>query len=169
MITTPRRRVLAAAATGTALSVAGCSTLDDGDAGDDADALDEDPDSGEANATDDADGDASSGETAAATVAVDIEDRDGGGLGRDIEQRYENDTIDEEEARTELQEAQLAVLEETIADVEAYAADVDGLAVTDTAVRSGLVLVDGDATAIIDTLDSDDAAALLAADQFPST
>ena len=159
MVNPPRRRVLAAAATGSALSLAGCSALDD-----EAPTADTD-DADDADASDDTDEtDAPDGEATAA-VAVDIEERMQEAQA-DIQRRLEEGEIDEEEAQVELQETQLEVLEETIGEFEAHVADVDGLAVADTSVQTGLVLVDGEAAAIIDALDSETVTALIPADEF---
>lgn len=156
MVNPPRRRVLAAAATGSALSLAGCSALDDDEPTADTDEADAPDDTDEADAPD--------GE-AAATVAVDIDERMQEERA-DIQRRLEEEEIDEEEAQAELQETQLEVLEETIGEFEAHVADVDGLAVADTSVQTGLVLVEGDAAAMVDALDSEPVAALVPADAF---
>lgn len=152
-----RRRVLEAAAAGTALSVAGCSALDD-----DAGGPEEDPDV-------EADGDGADapeleGE-AAATIAVDIEARMAE-IEAEINARVEEGEIDQEEAQAEFQEAQIEALEAATAAVEAYAQDVDGLSVVESNVQAGAMLVDGDAVAILDTLDEEDVAALVSAEQF---
>lgn len=165
MVETPRRRLLAAAATGSALTIAGCSALEEGgpDEGD-----------GDASGTDDADADESdtddssadgAGGGAAATVAVDIDERMQERQA-ELQEQLEEGEIDQEEAQAELQAAQMEVLSETIDDLEAEAADVDGLTVADTNAEFGLALVEGDASAVLETLDLGYVAGLLAADEF---
>ncbi len=153
---TSRRRVLEAAAAGTALSLAGCSALDDDET------IEEEPDV-------ESDGDGSGapeleGE-AAATIAVDIESRMAE-IEAEIDERIEEGEIDQEEAQAEFQEAQIEALEEATAAVESHAEGIDGLRVVESSVQAGAMLVDGDAAAILDTLDSEDVAALVSAEQF---
>ena len=136
-----RRRVLGAAATGTALSLAGCSALDD-DAPLDTD-----------------------GAGGTATVAVDIDERMAE-REAEIQQQLQDEEISQEEAQAEFQAAQIEALEDAVEAVESYAADIDGLSVTETSTQAGALLVDGDPAAMIEALDNDDIGALVSAAQF---
>ena len=137
-----RRQVLGAAATGTALSIAGCSALDG-----DEPALD----------TDGAEG--------VATVAVDIDERMAE-REAEIQQQLEDEEISQEEAQAEFQAAQIEALEDAVGSVESYAAETDGLDVVDSSDQVGALLVDGDPAAVIAALDNDDVGALVSAAQF---
>ncbi|MWV64103.1 hypothetical protein GRS48_04585 [Halorubrum sp. JWXQ-INN 858] len=163
MVETPRRRVLEVAATGTALSLAGCSALD-GDEDAPTDGGEDAPASGDGEGDDDTSGTTPSGE-AAATVAVDIDDRMAE-READIQERLQDEEIDQEEAQAEFQEAQLEALEGATAAVEEHVVDIDGLAVADSSVQAGALLVDGDAAAVLETLELDDVAALVSAAEF---
>jgi len=136
-----RRQVLAATATGTTLSLAGCSALDD-DGTPNTESLDD-----------------------GVTIAVDIEERVAEREAA-IQQQLEADEIDQEEAQAEFQAAQLEALENAVEAVESYVADVDGLSVTGTSSQAGAILVDGDPAAMIETLGNDDVSALVSAAQF---
>lgn len=140
-----RREVLGVTAAGTALSLAGCSALDDGD-------------------TDGTTPD-TNGAEGAVTVAVDIEARMAE-REAEIQQQLEDEEISQEEAQAEFETAQIEALEAAVAAVESYAADVDGLNVVDSNSQAGALLVDGDPAEIIETLDNDDVAGLVAAAQF---
>ena len=136
-----RRQVLGATATGTALSLAGCSALDDDTP------LDTD------------------GSEGSATIAVDIDERMAE-REAEIQQQLEDEEISQEEAQTEFQAAQIDALEGAVEAVESHAADVDGLSVTETSSQAGALLVDGDPAAMIETLDNDDVGALVSAARF---
>jgi len=137
-----RRQVLGATATGTALSLAGCSALDDDEAV---------PDAEESDGT--------------ATVAVDIDD-EMDEREAEIQQQLEDEEISQEEAQAEFQEAQVEALENAVAAVESYAANIDGLDVLETSDQAGALLVDGDPAAMIEALDTDDVGALVSAARF---
>ena len=148
---TPRRRVLAAAATGSTLSLAGCSSLEsDGTAGDEPAQTDDD----------------GSGDEASATVALDIQ-ADLQTAQADIRQRLQEGNISQTEAQAELQETQLDLLTEAVSTVESYASDTEGLTVSQTNAQAGAVLVSGDAAAVLGVLDAESVSALLAAGEFP--
>lgn len=165
MIEPPRRRVLAAAATGSTLSLAGCSSLgsDGAESGDGADQT-------EGSESDDGDGETdetgSATSTGAATAAVDIQ-ADLQAAQSDVRERLQAGNITQEEAQTEIQEAQIELLEEAVSTVEAHAAETDGLDVSRTNERAGAVLVSGDAGAVLGVLDTESVTALLSADDFP--
>lgn len=164
MIEPPRRRVLAAAATGSTLSLAGCGSL-----GSDGSEPDSDADQTEGAESDDGDGETDetgSAAAGAATAAVDIQ-ADLQAVQSDVRERLQAGNITQEEAQTELREAQIELLEEAVARVEAYAAETDGLAVSRTNERAGAVLVSGDAGAVLDVLDTESVTALLSAGDFP--
>lgn len=137
-----RRQVLGATVTGTALSLAGCSALDDDDAAPDM-----------------------NGSEGTATIVVDIEARIAE-REAEIRQQVEDDELSEEEAQAELQASQVEAIENAIEAVESHAADTDRLNVVTTNSQAGALLVDGDPAAIIETLDSADVAALVSAAQF---
>ena len=138
---TSRRQMLAATATGTTLSLAGCSALDGG----------ETPD------TDGAD--------RGVTIAVDSEERIAE-RESEIQQQLEDEELSQEEAQAEFQAAQLEALETAVEAVESHVADIDGLTVSGTSTQAGAVLVDGDPAAMIETLENDDVSALVSAAQF---
>ena len=151
MVETPRRRVLAAAATGSTLALAGCSSLDSDGTG-----------SGDSAQT----GGSDSAGDASATVAVDIQ-ADLQAAQNDIRQRLQEGNLTQSEAQAEIRETQLDLLTEAISTVESYASDTEGLTVSQTNVRSGAVLVSGDPAAVLSVLDADSVSALLAAEDFP--
>ncbi|WP_241686120.1 hypothetical protein [Halorubrum amylolyticum] len=158
MVNAPRRRVLAAAATGSTLSLAGCGSLGSGgDAGSDGAAQTDGT-----NGTSDEGGDGD----AAATVAVDIQE-DLQATRAEVQSRLQEGNISREEAQTEIREAQLDLLDEAVSAVEAYAADTAGLAVSRTNGRAGAVLVSGDPAAVLGVLDAEGVTALLSPDDFP--
>ncbi|MFD1571100.1 hypothetical protein [Halorubrum laminariae] len=149
MVDTPRRRVLAAAATGTTLSLAGCSSL--GSDGTDGSAQ-----------TDDAE----SADDASATAAVDIQS-DLQAAQNDIRQRLQEGNLTQSEAQAEIRETQLDLLTEAVSTVESYASDTEGLTVSQTNARAGAVLVSGAPAAVLSVLDADSVSALLSAEEFP--
>lgn len=148
MVDTPRRRVLAAAATGTTLSFAGCSSL--GSDGTDGSAQT---------------GDASTDE-ASATVALDIQS-DLQAAQNDIRQRLQEGNLTQTEAQAELRETQLDLLTEAVSTVESYASDTEGLTVSQTNAQAGAVLVSGAPASVLGVLDADSVSALLSAEEFP--
>ncbi|GAB6878790.1 hypothetical protein JCM17823_10640 [Halorubrum gandharaense] len=158
----PRRRVLQAAAAGTAASVAGCSALDDEaptaeEEGEEApEAADESPDEDPARELD--------GE-AAATVAVDIDEQMEAAQ-MEIQSQVEEGDLDQEEAQMELQETQQEILQDVTGAVEETVGGIDGIAVAETVPQAGAVLVDGDALGVLELLEDDDVQALLSAAEF---
>lgn len=151
MVETPRRRVLAAAATGSTLALAGCSSLGSDGTG-----------SGDSTQTDGSD----SAGNASATVAVDIQ-ADLQAAQNDIRQRLQEGNLTQSEAQAEIRETQLDLLTEAISTVESYASDTEGLTVSQANARAGAVLVSGDPAAVLSVLDADSVSALLAAEDFP--
>ncbi|WP_196219581.1 hypothetical protein [Halorubrum sp. BV1] len=151
MVETPRRRVLAAAATGSALSLAGCSSLESDDG---------------PTQTGDSDGDGGTADDASATVALDIQ-ADLQAAQADIQQRFQDGNLTRTEAQAEIRETQLDLLTEAVSTVESYASDTDELTVTQTNAQAGAVLVSGDPGAVLRVLDAESVSALLAAEEFP--
>jgi hypothetical protein len=165
MVDTPRRRLLAAAATGSTLALAGCSSLESGDGS--VDGSGDGPEQTEG--SDESGGSADDGSTAdeaAATVAVDIQE-DLRAAQADVQERLQEGNLTQEEAQVEIQETQLELLGEAVSSVESYAGETDGLSVSETNQRAGAVLVSGDPAAVLGVLDADGVAALLPADDFP--
>ncbi|MFW5917189.1 MAG: hypothetical protein ACOCRD_02130 [Halorubrum sp.] len=164
MIEPPRRRVLAAAATGSTLSLAGCSSLgSDGTGSGDGAGQTEGSESDGEGETDET---GSAASTGSATAAVDIQ-ADLQAVQTDVRERLQAGNITEEEAQAEIQEAQMELLEEAVSTVETHAADTDGLDVSRTNERAGAVLVSGDPGAVLGVLDTESVTALLSADDFP--
>ncbi|ELZ40088.1 hypothetical protein C463_16337 [Halorubrum californiense DSM 19288] len=156
---TPRRRVLAAAATGSTLGLAGCGGLDgsDGDAPGQAD-----------DGTDSAgDGSDAQGDRASATVALDVRSEIQAAR-EDIETRVEDGNLSQDEARAELLDAQAEIVSAAVDDLESYAAGVDGLSVEDANERAGAALVTGPATGVLGALETEPVSALLSAADFPA-
>ncbi|GAB3694096.1 hypothetical protein GCM10028858_03580 [Halorubrum pallidum] len=148
--------MLAAAATGSTLSLAGCSSLE-------SDGTDSD------GSTQTSDGESSgdgSGDDASATVALDIQS-DLQAAQTDIQQRLQDGNLSQTEAQAEIRETQLDLLTEAASTVESYASDTEGLTVSQTNAQAGAVLVSGDAAAVLSVLDAGSVSALLAADEFP--
>ncbi|WP_239638718.1 MULTISPECIES: hypothetical protein [Halorubrum] len=161
MTDTPRRRVLAAAATGSTLGLAGCGDLggSDGDAAGQTD-----------NGTDgsDAGGDGSgSGEDASATVALDVQSEIQAAR-EEVRTRVQEGNLSQEDAQAELADAQREIVAAAVDDLESYAAGVDGLGIDEANERAGAVLVSGPAAAILDALGAKPVSALLSADDFPA-
>ncbi|MUW15458.1 hypothetical protein GJ633_13035 [Halorubrum sp. CBA1125] len=154
--------MLAAAATGSTLALAGCSSLESGDGSGDGDGSEDGP---EQTAGSDESGGSTAGE-ASATVAVDIQE-DLQAAQADVQQRLQEGNLTQEEAQVEIQETQLELLGEAVSSVESYAGETDGLSVSETNQRAGAVLVSGDPAAVLGVLDADGVAALLSADEFP--
>lgn len=152
-----RRRLLLLGGTGTALALAGCSSLNDRGG----------------------DGDGGDGETAA-TVAANVDDEANREIQQELEaerQRLQEELdageIDEEEAEAQLQEAQmeaqeaqLELITAAVAAVEAHVDDTEELAVVDSAPESGVLLVEGEATAIVELLDLTEVGALFPESQY---
>jgi len=155
---TPRRRVLAAAATGSTLGLAGC-----GDLGGDATGQTDDGNGGS-----DASGDGSgSGEDASATVALDVQSEIQAAR-EEVRTRVQEGNLSQEDAQAELLDAQREIVAAAVDDLESYAADVDGLGIDETNELAGAVLVSGPAAAIVDALGAEPVNALLSADDFPA-
>jgi len=141
MTDTSRRQVIAATATGTTLSLAGCSALDD----------DETPDTESSDS--------------GVTIAVDIEERIAE-REAEIQQQLEDEELSQEEAQAEFQTAQLEALENAVEAVESDVAGIDGLTVSGTSTQAGALLVEGEPAAMIETLENDAVSALVSAAQF---
>ena len=153
MIETPRRRVLAAAATGSTLGIAGCSGLaDDGDA--------------TPTQTDDGAGDGDGGDDAAATVALDVQ-AEIQAAREEITTRVEEGNLTQEEARSALRDEQVEIVSAAIEDLESYAADTGELSVERANEQAGAALVAGAPAAVLGTLEADPVSALLSASDFP--
>ncbi|WP_241432950.1 hypothetical protein [Halorubrum tebenquichense] len=160
MTDTPRRRVLAAAATGSTLGLAGCGDL----GGSDGDAAGQTDDGNDG--TDGGDG-SGSGEDASATVALDVQDEIQTAQ-EDIRTRVQEGNLSQEDARAELLDAQREIVSAAVDDLGSYAADVDGFGIDEANERAGLVLVSGPAAAVLDALEADPVSGLLSADDFPA-
>jgi len=158
VIDTPRRRVLAAAATGSTLGLAGCGDL----AGSDGDAPGQTDDGTDGGGESDADGD-----RASATVALDVRSEIQAAQ-EEIGTRVEDGNLSQEEAQAELLDAQAEIVSAAVEDLESYAAGVDGLSVADANERAGAALVSGPAAGILGTLEADAVSALLSAADFPA-
>ncbi|WP_280585898.1 hypothetical protein [Halorubrum sp. Boch-26] len=164
MIDTPRRRVLAAAATGSTLGLAGCGDLagSDGDAagqtdgGEDGGAGDEGSGSGPGDS-----------EAARATVALDVQ-AEIQAAREEIGTRVEEGNLSREDAQGELRDAQADIISAAVEEVRTYAADTDDLTVENANERAGAVLVAGAAAAVLGALEAGPVNALLSAADFPA-
>ncbi|WP_434522428.1 hypothetical protein [Halorubrum sp. AS12] len=163
MTDTPRRRVLAAAATGSTLGLAGCGDL----AGSDGDAAGQTDDG--TNESDDGGGtgSGSDGDDARATVALDVQ-AEIQAAQEDIRTRVQEGNLSQEDAQAELLDAQTEIVSAAVEDLESYAADADGLAVENANEQAGAALVSGPAAAVLDALEADPVNALLSAADFPA-
>lgn len=147
-----RRQLLGAGSAAVALSVAGCSALnDDGLAGDH-----------EVTFIADIDDEAIQAAQAEAQTAQ-----------QEAREQLEAGEIDQEEAqqivqeaRTELEETQQRLLSEAIEAIETHASEVDGLEITDSAPESGAALGSGDGNAILETLALDSTQAIVDGTEF---
>ena len=151
---TPRRRFLQLAGTGAVVSVAGCSALDQ-----DA----EDPENGD---DDEGNGEQETAAEFVVTAAMDISDEDLIEAQQEIEQAVEDGELDEEEAQIRAQEVQVELIAEAVAAFESHAEGDDGLQVTEAAEEAGVVLVEGNAEALLDVLTLDEVAGILDEEQF---
>mgnify|MGYP000123085656 CR=1 FL=1 len=144
---TPRRQVLAAAATGSTLGLAGC-----GDLGGTLDGSAQTDDGGASEAT--------------VTVALDVQSEIQAAQ-QDIRERVESGNLSQEDAQAELLDAQAEVVAAAVDDLESYAGEVDGLRVENANEQAGAALVAGTPAAVLDALETDAVNALLAAADFP--
>jgi len=152
---TPRRRFLQLAGTGAVVSVAGCSSLDQDT---------EDPENGS-----DDDGDDDEREAGAefvVTAAMDISDEDLMEAQQEIEQAVEDGELDEEEAQVRAQEMQVELIAEAVAAFESHVEGDDGLQVHEAAEEAGVVLLEGNAEALLGALTLDEVAGILDEEQF---
>ena len=149
---TPRRHVLAAAATGSTLGLPGCGDLIGSD-----------------NAAEQTDGDNEGGvdnnSEARATIVIDVQEEIQAAQ-EEIGTRVQEGNLSQEEAQAELRETQIEVISAAIEDVRTYVADTDDLTVENANEQAGAVLVAGSAAAVLGTLDADSVNALLSATDF---
>ncbi|QWC20779.1 hypothetical protein KI388_03035 [Halorubrum sp. 2020YC2] len=153
--------MLAAAATGSTLGLAGCGGL----GGSDGDAAGQTDDG--ANESDDGDGGGGSESDSRATVALDVQ-AEIQAAQEEIGTRVEEGNLSQEEAQAELLDAQAEIVSAAVEDLESYATGVDGLSVENANEQAGAVLVSGPAAAVLDTLEADPVNALLSAADFPA-
>ncbi|QAU14354.1 hypothetical protein EKH57_06875 [Halorubrum sp. BOL3-1] len=156
--------MLAAAATGSTLGLAGCGDL----AGSDGEAAGQ-TDDGNGSETGDGGetGSGFDGDGARATVALDVQ-AEIQAAREEIGTRVEEGNLSQEDAQSELLEAQREIVSAAVDDLESYAADVDGFGIDEANERAGAVLVSGPAAAVLDTLEADPVSALLSAGDFPA-
>lgn len=151
----PRRRVLAAAVTGSTLGIAGCSDF----AGSDGNT---------AGQTDDGEGDGTGDDREArATVVIDVQEEIEAAQ-EEIGTRVQEGNLSQEDAQAEFRDAQLEIISVAIEDVRTYVADIDDLTVENTNKQAGAALIAGPAAAVLRTLDADSVNALLSATDFPA-
>lgn len=166
-----RRRLLEIGGAGTALSIAGCTSLSD-------DPTDEETDPEDDNGS--GAGDASVDGEFTVTVAADIDDEEQAALQEDaqreqaeIQEQLEEGEIDQEEAQqrfqeieADMQEAQLELITESVEVIESHVEEVPGLSLGDSVAESGLLLIGGEAEAIVELLALGEVGGLLAEEQF---
>ena len=151
-----RRRVIHLGGAGASLSVlGGYSTTDDEE--------DTDDESGDTPADDDAE---ERDDLATVAIGVTVDEEEFAAIQEEIFEQVEEGELDQIEAQAELEEAQLDLLEESMAALEDRAAETDDLTVTDTRSEFGLALVDGEPSALIETLDLEEVAALIPSTEF---
>ncbi|GAA0718680.1 hypothetical protein GCM10009060_08770 [Halorubrum trapanicum] len=153
--------MLAAAATGSTLGLAGCGDL----AGSDGDAAGQTDDGTDESG--DGTGSGSDGDDARATVALDVQ-AEIQAAQAEISTRVQEGNLSQEDAQAELLDAQTEIVSAAIEDLESYAADADGLAVENANEQAGAALVSGSAAAVLDALEADPVNALLSAADFPA-
>jgi TolA-binding protein len=150
-----RRTLLGAGSAAVALSVAGCSALDDST-------------------------DEKEPEPKQVTFVAEIDDgeietaqEEARATQQEAQRQLEEGEIDEEEYQQILQEAQRSVqqtqqdlLSGAIDDLESHAEETDGLTIAESAPESGVALGEGDGNVIIDALALDSVQAILDADEF---
>ena len=152
--------MLAAAATGSTLGLAGCGDL----SGSDGDAP------GQTNGSDAGDDETGSGSDAGAaraTVALDVQEEIQAAQ-QEIGARVQEGNLSQEDAQAELLDAQRDIVSAAVDDLESYAADVEGFGIDEANERAGAALVSGPATALLDTLEAEPVSALLSAADFPA-
>lgn len=155
-ISVSRRTLLGAGSTALALSVAGCSVLED-----------------------DSDNDADEEEWRVTFVA-DIDDsevraaqEDARDTQEEAQAQLQEGEIDEDEYQEILEEAQQSVqqlqqelLSASIADLESHAEDVTGLTIAESDPESGVALGEGDGDAIVAALELDSVQAILGESEY---
>ena len=148
-----------AGATGAA-SIAGCASLGIGDDADDTDESDsgDEPDPEGEEEIDIPD--------SALTAAVEPDQEALQELEGELTQQMEEGDISEEEAQQEFQERQLELAEEATVELESTAEGSDDLTVIDSISEAGVVLLDGDAEAMVAALNDGEMNALLSGETF---
>ena len=147
-ITTPRRRFLKVAGTGTALSLAGCNALQnqsDGDGGG---------------------GDGGGDGSPTVTLAVEpdreaLQQRQQG-----IRDQLQSNEIGRREAQQQLQQAQTELLNNATDAFETRAEGESGITVDDSVTDVGVFLVSGDPAPLVGLLSAEEVAALLPESSF---
>lgn len=141
-ITTPRRRFLKVAGTGTALSLAGCNALQD---------------------QSDGDGDGDGGGDGSPTVTLAVEpDRDAlEQRQQEIRDQLQSNEIGRQEAQQQLQQAQTELLNNATDAFETRAEGESGITVDDSVTDVGVFLVSGEPGALVGLLSAEEVAALL--------
>lgn len=148
-----RRRFVHAAGTGTVLSIAGCNAFQDQDPEDEA---------GDGEGGDDVEVPESG-----IAVAADVADEELAALEQEINEQVEEGEISQEEAQMEYQERQGELLADATADLEErFAEEESEIEVEESEPEAGVLLVEGEAEALIDSLDDDRVAALLPPETF---
>jgi len=151
---TPRRNVLAVAVTGSTLGLAGCGDLAE-------------PGDSTTEQTDDEEGGTEDDSEARATVALDVQEEIQEAQ-EEIGTRVQEENLSREEAQVEFRDTQIEIISAAIDDLRTYAADIEGLTVENANEQAAAVLINGPATAVLGTLDSDLVNALLSASDFPT-
>jgi len=163
-----RRRILQVGTTGTALAIAGCSSSGDDDTDE---TVENTGDNGAEETT------VSESGEATVTVNVDLTDEQMDEIDAEMEERQEEiqeqvdeGEMEEEESQMALQQAQMEIQQEFIADsaaaVEAAVDGTDGLTLSESEPEMGMLLVEGDAEALIGLLAEEEVLGLLSETEF---
>lgn len=162
-----RRTLLGATSAAVALSMSGCSALDDGSE------ADSEADNAEAE---------NEPEPQEVTFVADIDDEELQSAQEDVQaaqqeaqQQFQEGDINQteaqemvQEARTEFQEARQQLLVDAVEDLESHAEMTNGLTITESAPESGVALGEGDGNAIVEALALDSVQAIVDASEFES-
>ena len=166
---TNRRRFLALASTGTALSLAGCPAFQS-DTEPTADGQDTTPGSASAQDTPETDTpetpDVAAGETETVTVAVQPDQQRLRERQRRIQSELQAGNITRAEAQQQAQTAERDLRQQALASFRERAGSTDSLSIVDTLDQFGVLLVSGSAPSLIGTLRFARVNALLPAQTF---
>lgn len=162
-----RRKLLGIGGTAASLSIAGCSFANDGSDGSDADGSGVDGTDDSENAfevTVVADVDQSELEDAQQNVQAAQKEAQEGVEEGEMDQEEAQALV--EEAQSKLEETQQELLSTAVSAIESHAEETDGLSVVETEPDYGLALLEGRATALVETLALEDVQAILDGSEY---